>query len=73
MLNELDKELEKRGLIFIRYADGCLIMVKSEKAVNRVMQTITSYIKSKLGLIVNVEKSKVARPRNKIFRFWILQ
>ena len=65
MLNELDKELEKRGLKFVRYADDCLIMVKSEKAANRVMKTITSYIENKLGLIVNVEKSKVARP-NKI-------
>jgi len=62
MLNELDKELEKRGLRFVRYADDCLIMVKSEKAANRVMQTVTSYIENKLGLIVNVEKSKVARP-----------
>ena len=63
MLNELDKELEKRGLRFVRYADDCLIMVKSEKAANRVMQTITRYIENKLGLIVNAEKSKVARPR----------
>ena len=62
MLNELDKELEKRGLNFVRYADDCLIMVKSEKAANRVMQTITSYIENKLGLIVNAEKSKIARP-----------
>ena len=62
MLNELDKELEKRGLRFVRYADDCLIMVKSEKAANRVMQTITNYIENKLGLIVNVEKSKVAKP-----------
>ena len=62
MLNELDKELEKRGLRFVRYADDCLIMVKSEKAANRVMKTITSYIENKLGLIVNVEKSKVAKP-----------
>ena len=62
MLNELDKELEKRGLRFVRYADDCLIMVKSEKAANRVMATITNYIENKLGLIVNAEKSKVARP-----------
>jgi len=62
MLNELDKELERRGLRFTRYADDCLIMVKSEKAANRVMQTITNYIETKLGLIVNVEKSKVAKP-----------
>ena len=64
MLNELDKELEKRGLNFVRYADDCLIMVKSEKAANRVMGSITTFITKKLGLIVNVEKSKVARPNN---------
>ena len=62
MLNELDKELEKRGLKFVRYADDCLIMVKSEKAANRVMESITTFITKKLGLVVNVEKSKVARP-----------
>lgn len=62
MLNELDKELEKRGLRFVRYADDCLIMVKSEKAANRVMTTITNFIEKKLGLKVNAEKSKVAKP-----------
>ncbi len=62
MLNELDKELEARGLNFVRYADDCLIMVKSEKAANRVMGSITTFITKKLGLKVNVEKSKVARP-----------
>ena len=62
MLNELDKELEKRGLNFVRYADDCLIMVKSEKAADRVMESITAFITKKLGLIVNVEKSRVARP-----------
>lgn len=62
MLNELDKELEARGLHFVRYADDCLIMVKSEKAANRVMESITKFITKKLGLKVNVEKSKIARP-----------
>lgn len=62
MLNELDKELEARGLNFVRYADDCLIMVRSEKAANRVMESITTFITKKLGLKVNVEKSKVARP-----------
>lgn len=62
MLNELDKELENRGLNFVRYADDCLIMVKSEKAANRVMESITTFITKKLGLKVNVEKSKIARP-----------
>ena len=63
MLNELDKELEKRGLRFVRYADDCLIMVRSEKAANHVMESVTRYIEKKLGLKVNVEKSKVTRPR----------
>lgn len=62
MLNELDKELEKRGLKFTRYADDCIIVVQSEKAANRVMGSITRFIEKKLGLKVNVEKSKVARP-----------
>jgi group II intron reverse transcriptase/maturase len=62
MLNELDKELEKRGLRFTRYADDCIIVVQSEKAANRVMKSITKFIEKKLGLKVNVEKSKVARP-----------
>ena len=64
MLNELDKELESRGLHFVRYADDCLIMVKSEKAANRVMESITTFITKKLGLKVNVEKSKISRPDN---------
>ena len=62
MLNELDKELEKRGLKFTRYADDCIIVVKSEKAANRVMESITKFIEKKLGLKVNAEKSKVAKP-----------
>ena len=62
MLNELDKELEKRGLRFTRYADDCIIVVKSEKAANRVIESITKFIEKKLGLKVNAEKSKVARP-----------
>lgn len=51
-------------LHFVRYADDCLIMVKSEKAANRVMESITTFITKKLGLKVNVEKSKIARPDN---------
>lgn len=62
MLNELDKELEKRGLRFTRYADDCIIVVQSEKAANRVMESITKFIEKKLGLKVNIEKSKVAKP-----------
>ena len=62
MLNELDKELESRGLKFTRYADDCIIVVKSEKAANRVMNSITKFIEKKLGLKVNIGKSKVAIP-----------
>ena len=64
MLNELDKELESRGLQFVRYADDCNIYVKSEKAANRVMKSITLFIEKKLGLIVNASKSKIGRPRD---------
>ena len=63
MLNELDKELESRGLHFVRYADDCNIFLKSEKAAIRVMESITKFIEKKLGLIVNAEKSKVCRPQ----------
>jgi group II intron reverse transcriptase/maturase len=63
MLNELDKELESRELSFVRYADDCLIFLKSEKAANRVMESITKFIEKKLGLKVNVSKSKIAKPR----------
>lgn len=73
MLNELDKELEARGLNFVRYADDCIILVKSEKAANRVLASVTKFIEKKLGLKVNAEKSKVTRPMNTKylgFSFW---
>lgn len=63
MLNELDKEMENRGLNFVRYADDCIIMVGSEMAANRVMRNITKFIEEKLGLKVNVTKSKIDRPK----------
>lgn len=59
MLNELDKELTKRGLRFVRYADDCNIYVKSIRAGQRVMESITTFIESKLKLKVNQSKSKV--------------
>ena len=62
VLNELDKELKARGHRFVRYADDCSIYVRSEKSANRVMETITDYIESKLKLKVNRTKSKVSRP-----------
>ena len=74
ILNELDIELEARGLNFVRYADDCMILVRSEKAANRVLSTITKYIENKLGLKVNAEKSKVSRPTGIKFLgfgFWV--
>ncbi|QUH31903.1 group II intron reverse transcriptase/maturase [Vallitalea guaymasensis] len=62
MLNELDVELETRGLRFVRYADDCNIYVKSLKAAHRVMASITKFIEGRLKLKVNQEKSKVGRP-----------
>ena len=73
MLNELDKELEARGLHFVRYADDCVIAVGSSAAANRVMHTITKWIEKKLGLKVNATKTKVTTPSNLKylgFGFW---
>lgn len=73
MLNELDKELGRRGLHFVRYADDCVIAVGSSAAANRVMHTVTSWIERKLGLKVNMTKTKVTKPgRLKYlgFGFW---
>jgi group II intron reverse transcriptase/maturase len=61
VLDELDKELEKRGHRFCRYADDCNIYVRSEKAGERVMQSISHYIESVLKLKVNRKKSKVGK------------
>ena len=60
MLNELDKELERRGHKFVRYADDCIIFCKSRKAAERTMRNIVPYITNKLFLKVNLEKSTVA-------------
>lgn len=67
MLNELDKELTKRGLKFCRYADDCNIYVRSRKAADRVMVSITKFIEGKLKLKVNKEKSAVDRPWRRKF------
>lgn len=63
MLNELDKELEARGLDFVRYADDLIIMVGSRQAADRVMKSVTRFIEEKFGLEVNAEKSKVDKPK----------
>ncbi len=60
VLDELDKELESRGLEFCRFADDCNIFVSSQKAAHRVMFNISKFISNKLKLVVNQEKSKVA-------------
>ena len=63
VLDELDKELESRGLEFCRWADDCNIFVKTQKAADRVMESVSKFIKNKLKLEVNKEKSKVALSR----------
>jgi len=61
VLDELDQELEKRGLEFCRFADDCNIFVKSQKAADRVMEKVSQFIEKKLKLKVNQEKSQVAK------------
>lgn len=60
VLDELDKELERRGLEFCRYADDCNIFVKSDKSAKRVMRSISHFIENKLKLVINQSKSKVS-------------
>ena len=73
MLDELDKELEKRGHKFCRYADDCNIYVKSKRAGERVMENITNFIECKLKLKVNRSKSAVERPwKRKFLGFTII-
>jgi group II intron reverse transcriptase/maturase len=62
MLNELDKELVRRGLHYVRYADDCVIAVGSEASAIRVMRSVTGWIERELGLKVNASKSHVCRP-----------
>ena len=67
VLDELDRELERRGHRFVRYADDCNIYVRSERAGQRVMESITRFITQRLKLKVNETKSAVARPRERKF------
>src|SRR5881296_656359 len=67
VLDELDRELERRGHRFARYADDCNIYVRSEQAGRRVMDSITRFITQKLNLKVNESKSAVARPQVRKF------
>lgn len=61
-LDQFDKELESRNLRFARYADDCIIFVKSEMSANRVMKSVTSWLERKLFLKVSATKTKVVRP-----------
>ena len=73
MLNQLDKELERRGLKFARYADDCVIFVKTKYSAERVMRNIVKYIETKLKLKVNATKTHVCYPNNLKylgFGFW---
>src|SRR6202158_600807 len=67
VLDELDRELEYRGHRFVRYADDCNIYVRSERAGQRVMESISCFITQKLKLRVNEAKSAVARPQERKF------
>lgn len=67
VLDELDKELEKRGHLFVRYGDDCNIYVRSQRAGERVMASISRFITHRLKLKVNQGKSAVARPRTRKF------
>ena len=67
VLDELDRELERRGHVFVRYADDCNIYVRSERAGQRVMESITHFITHRLKLKVNEAKSAVARPQERKF------
>jgi RNA-directed DNA polymerase len=67
VLDEFDRELERRGLRFARYADDCNVYVRSRRAGERVMKSLTRFIASKLQLRVNQQKSAVARPGDRKF------
>src|ERR1700676_2479868 len=67
VLDELDRELERRGHRYLRYADDCNIYVRSQRAGQRVMESITRFITQKLKLKVNEAKSAVARPQERKF------
>ena len=72
-LDKFDKELESRGLHFVRYADDCNIFVRTDVAAERVMKSVTSWLERKLFLKVSATKTKIVRPSNSNFlgfTFW---
>ena len=73
LLDQFDKEMEKRGRLFVRYADDVNLFVRSEKAADRVMKSVVSWLERKLFLKVNASKTRVTRPtKSKFlgFTFW---
>ena len=73
LLDQFDKEMEKRGRLFVRYADDVNLFVRSEKAADRVMKSVVSWLERKLFLKVNATKTRVIRPtKSKFlgFTFW---
>ena len=72
-LDKFDKELESRGLHFVRYADDCNIFVRTDVSAERVMKSVTSWLERKLFLKVSATKTKITRPTNSNFlgfTFW---
>lgn len=70
LLDQFDKEMEKRGRLFVRYADDINLFVRSEKAANRVIKSVVSWLERKLFLKVNATKTKIVRPtQNKFLGF----
>ena len=67
LLDDLDRELERRGHGFCRYADDCVIYVASRRAGERVLASVTRYVEGRLKLKVNVQKSEVRRPWDSVF------
>src|SRR5215510_14797497 len=66
ILDELDKELEKRGHSFVRYADDIRVYVSSKASAERVMESITNFVERKLLLKVNRKKTKVSTPEDSV-------
>jgi group II intron reverse transcriptase/maturase len=73
VLSELDEELARRGLKFVRYADDCNIYVRSERAGERVMASVKRFVEKRLRLRINESKSAVARPETRHFLGYRLQ
>lgn len=67
LLNEMDKELERRGHRFVRYADDCIILIKNKRATERVRDSISNFVEKRLFLKVNKEKTVMGTLRGMKF------